>query len=87
MENNKALESNSYLSFKVGGELFAAHVSKVLNILDVGKITKVPQAPSYMLESSISGVPYYRSLTPGLNLGCRSANPKKEIVSLSMKSN
>jgi purine-binding chemotaxis protein CheW len=49
MENNKALESNSYLSFKVGGELFAAHVSKVLNILDVGKITKVPQAPSYML--------------------------------------
>ncbi len=49
MKNNIAAESNSYLSFKVGGELFAAHVSKVLNILELEKITKVPQAPDYML--------------------------------------
>jgi purine-binding chemotaxis protein CheW len=49
MDNSTAIQSNSYLTFKTGGELFAAHVSKVLNILDVGKITKVPRAPEYML--------------------------------------
>jgi len=38
----------SYLTFKLGDEIFAAHVSKVLNILEMMKITKVPKAPSYM---------------------------------------
>ena len=47
--NNNTELSNSYLSFKVGDELFAAHVSKVLNILEMSTITKVPQAPEYML--------------------------------------
>ncbi len=46
-ENNK--ESNSYLTFRVGGENFAAHVNKVLNILELCPITRVPQAPEYML--------------------------------------
>jgi purine-binding chemotaxis protein CheW len=41
--------SNSYLSFKLENELFAAHVSKVLNILEMSKITKVPKSPEYML--------------------------------------
>ncbi|PLX11437.1 MAG: chemotaxis protein CheW [Marinilabiliales bacterium] len=49
MANDTAIQSNSYLSFKVGDELFSAHVSKVLNILEMTKITKVPQAPDYML--------------------------------------
>jgi purine-binding chemotaxis protein CheW len=40
---------NSYLSFKLGEELFAANVSKVLNILEMTKITKVPKSPAYML--------------------------------------
>ena len=40
---------NSYLSFKLGDELFAAHVRNVLNILEMTKITKVPRAPDYML--------------------------------------
>jgi len=39
---------NSYLSFKLGNEIFAANVSKVLNILEMTKITKVPKAPNYM---------------------------------------
>lgn len=39
---------SSYLSFKLGDEIFAANVSKVLNILELTKITKVPQAPVYM---------------------------------------
>ena len=39
---------NSYLSFHLGEEEFAAHVGKVLNILEMTKITEVPKAPEYM---------------------------------------
>lgn len=39
---------NSYLTFKLGDEIFASNVSKVLNILEMTKITKVPKAPAYM---------------------------------------
>jgi purine-binding chemotaxis protein CheW len=39
---------NSYLTFKLGDEVFAANVAKVLNILEMTKITKVPRAPEYM---------------------------------------
>ncbi|MBU8893109.1 MAG: chemotaxis protein CheW [Bacteroidales bacterium] len=42
------LTLNSYLSFKLGKETFASNVSKVLNILEMMKITKVPKSPSYM---------------------------------------
>lgn len=49
MANELTINSNSYLTFKIGNELFAAHVSKVLNILEMTKITKVPRAPEYML--------------------------------------
>ncbi len=38
----------SYLTFRLGDELFAANVSKVLEILEIPKITKVPRSPSYM---------------------------------------
>ncbi len=38
----------SYLSFELGNEMFAADVSKVLEILEMRPITKVPRAPSYM---------------------------------------
>ena len=41
-------ETSSYLTFKLGEETFAANVSKVLNILEMIKITKVPKAPPYM---------------------------------------
>ncbi len=40
--------SDSFLSFKLGDETFAANVEKVLNILELSKITKVPKAPFYM---------------------------------------
>ena len=45
---NEESTLNSFLSFKLGDETFAANVSKVLNILEMTKITKVPQAPAYM---------------------------------------
>jgi purine-binding chemotaxis protein CheW len=38
----------SYLTFKLGDEIFGANVAKVLNILEMTKITKVPKAPPYM---------------------------------------
>jgi len=43
-----ATKINSYLTFKLGDELFGANVAKVLNILEMTKITKVPNAPPYM---------------------------------------
>lgn len=39
---------NSFLSFNLGEEEFATHVGKVLNILEMTKITEVPKSPEYM---------------------------------------
>lgn len=39
---------HSYLTFKLGKESFAANVGKVLEILEVQHITKVPKSPEYM---------------------------------------
>lgn len=38
----------SYLSFKLGNEVFAVHVNEVLNILEMTKITSIPKAPAYL---------------------------------------
>jgi purine-binding chemotaxis protein CheW len=46
VENNTKV--NSYLTFKIGDEEFGTHVSKVLNILELQEITKVPKSPDYM---------------------------------------
>ncbi|BDX39357.1 chemotaxis protein CheW [Tenuifilaceae bacterium CYCD] len=48
MEQEKTSKINSYLTFKLGDEEFAAHVGKVLNILEMTKITQVPKAPDYL---------------------------------------
>ena len=39
----------SYLSFKVGSEYYAANVSYVHNIIEHTKITKVPNMPGHLL--------------------------------------
>ena len=41
-------EVDSYLTFKLGKEEYAANVTTVLNILELTKITHVPKAPEYM---------------------------------------
>jgi purine-binding chemotaxis protein CheW len=41
-------KSGSYLSFKLGAEVFAVHVNEVLNILEMTKITSIPRAPIYL---------------------------------------
>lgn len=38
----------SYLSFRIGEEMFAADVGKVREILELCPITKIPRAPDYM---------------------------------------
>ncbi|MDA3868284.1 MAG: chemotaxis protein CheW [Salinivirgaceae bacterium] len=38
----------TYLSFRLGREVFAASVHHVVNILELKPITKVPHAPEYM---------------------------------------
>lgn len=38
----------SYLSFRLGKELFALEVDNVIEIVDVPRITQVPRAPEYM---------------------------------------
>jgi purine-binding chemotaxis protein CheW len=42
------LQSESYLTFRVGEELFAANVANVMEILELPKITKVPKSPPFM---------------------------------------
>jgi purine-binding chemotaxis protein CheW len=43
-----ALISQSYLTFRLADELFTANVGKVLEILEIPKITKVPRSPGFM---------------------------------------
>jgi purine-binding chemotaxis protein CheW len=46
MENNN--NQKSYLAFRLGKESFASNVSRVLSILEMPVITKIPQTPLYM---------------------------------------
>jgi purine-binding chemotaxis protein CheW len=48
MGADKKSNMGSYLSFKLGDEVFAVHVNEVLNILEMTKITAIPKAPKYM---------------------------------------
>jgi purine-binding chemotaxis protein CheW len=41
-------EAAQYMTFKLGDELFAIGVSQVREVLEVGRITRVPTAPEYM---------------------------------------
>lgn len=48
MENENKKIINSYLSFRLGEEVFALHVGKVHKILEMTEITEVPRSPDYM---------------------------------------
>src|ERR1051325_7786239 len=39
---------SSYITFKLGDELFAIDVARVRGVLDLSEITRVPTAPPYM---------------------------------------
>lgn len=48
MSNTDTSAISSYLSFKIGNELFAVNVAKVIEILEWAQVTRVPQAPAFM---------------------------------------
>jgi purine-binding chemotaxis protein CheW len=48
MKNAEQDQINSFLTFRLGQEEYAAHVSQVLNILEMTDITTVPKSPEYM---------------------------------------
>lgn len=47
-DNELTYSNNSYLTFKLGNETFAAPVSKVYNILEMSSITYVPKSPPHL---------------------------------------
>lgn len=48
MKTTEEQQVDSYLSFKLGHESFAVKVSKVIEILEVPHITKIPKSPFFM---------------------------------------
>ena len=66
----------TYLSFKLGEEVFAINVSKVINILEMSQITKIPKAPEYM-----KGVINLRgTVLPVVDLRIKFGLPEKEAT-------
>jgi purine-binding chemotaxis protein CheW len=62
------------LSFKLGEEVFAINVSKVINILEMSHITRIPKAPEYM-----KGVINLRgTVLPVVDLRIKFGLPEKE---------
>ncbi len=40
--------TDTYLTFRLGDEIFAANIEKATNIIEMVEITKVPRSPEYM---------------------------------------
>lgn len=74
MNSSKDHEVKTCLSFKLGDEVFAIDVSKVINILEMSHITKIPKAPEYM-----KGVINLRgTVLPVVDLRIKFGLPEKE---------
>jgi len=48
MEKNTAGKLESFLTFKIDSEIYAANVNNVISILELRKITKIPRSPAYI---------------------------------------
>lgn len=48
MDKKEINQINSYLSFRLGTEIFALHVAQVHKILEMTSITEIPKSPDYM---------------------------------------
>jgi len=49
MEGQEVLETDQFLAFKLGDEVFAFDISKVREVLEYDGVTKVPQTPEMMV--------------------------------------
>ena len=76
MNTNLINETRQYLTFKLDEEIFGVDVSQVREILDLIKITKVPQTPDFMC-----GVINLRgSVVPIVDMRLKFGLPKKEAT-------
>jgi purine-binding chemotaxis protein CheW len=48
MSSSEITETRQYLTFKLDNEIFATDVEKVIEILDLTAITKIPRMPDFM---------------------------------------
>jgi purine-binding chemotaxis protein CheW len=48
MSVSEITETRQYLTFKLGNEIFATDVAKVIEVLDLTAITKIPRTPDFM---------------------------------------
>jgi len=44
----EAMQTNQFLTFRVGSEMFSSNVSKVREVLELTRITRVPRMPDYI---------------------------------------
>jgi purine-binding chemotaxis protein CheW len=76
MSINRDLEVKTCLSFRLDEEVFAIDVSKVINILEMNHITRIPKAPGYM-----KGVINLRgTVLPVIDLRTKFGLPEKETT-------
>jgi purine-binding chemotaxis protein CheW len=76
MSIDKSLGTQTYLSFKLSEEVFAINVLKVINILEMSYITRIPKAPEYM-----KGVIDLRgTVLPVVDLRIKFGLPEKETT-------
>jgi purine-binding chemotaxis protein CheW len=76
MSINRDLEVKTCLSFRLDEEVFAIDVAKVINILEMSHITRIPKAPGYM-----KGVINLRgTVLPVIDLRTKFGLPEKETT-------
>lgn len=76
MSISKDHDLKTCLSFRLGEEVFAIDVSKVINILEMSHITRIPRAPEYM-----KGVINLRgTVLPVIDLRTKFGLPEKEAT-------
>jgi len=74
VDNDHGIQT--YLSFKLSEEVFAINVSRVINILEMSNITKIPKSPVYM-----KGVINLRgTVLPVVDLRIKFGLPEKETT-------
>lgn len=77
MNTSQIAKINSYLTFKIGEEVFAANVGKIISILELMKITRIPRTPDY-----IKGVINLRgTVLPIVDLHIKFGLPETEFTS------
>lgn len=74
MADEGSNQTNQYLTFRLGEEIFALEIGKVREVLDFSAVTKVPQTPPFM-----RGVINLRgSVVPVMDMNLKFGRPDTE---------